>query len=72
MVCLTNMYGAGATRSANEIFHAWLQPGTCSNCPERVVTEPAIYYQAAYVKLLAAFAEPSTMGAAQDAQDTVK
>ena len=105
-VYLTNMYPLGATRSLNEIFHAWFQPGTrwsdaktspCgpppgfvpggpnanaakdgvptklapptgqppqksyrdwnANWPEDswAVTEPGIYYQSAYVKLLSAF-----------------
>ena len=106
MTYLTNMYTAGATRSANEIFHAWFQEKTkwsdartseCGPPPGYVpggpnanatadgvptdlipptgqsaqksyrdwngiwpgaswaVTEPAIYYQSAYVKLLSAF-----------------
>jgi endoglucanase len=106
MTYLTNMYALGATRSANEIFHAWYQSGTkwsdartseCGPAPGYVpggpnanaahdgvpptlspptgqplqksyrdwngiwpdsswaVTEPAIYYQSAYVKLLSAF-----------------
>jgi hypothetical protein len=107
MVYLSNMYSLGATRSVNEIYHVWFQPGTkwsdakasaCGPAPGYVpggpnansaqdgvpvrlspptgqppqksykdwnadwpedswaVTEPAIYYQAAYVKLLSAFA----------------
>lgn len=106
MTYLTNMYSAGATRSANEIFHSWFQTHTkwsdartseCGPAPGYVpggpnvnaaadgvptslapptgqpaqksyrdwngiwpdaswaVTEPAIYYQSAYVKLLSAF-----------------
>jgi len=109
MVMLSNMYGYGASRSANEIFHAWFhwksakwkdaQTSLCGPAPGYVpggpnhnalndgvpaylspptgqppqksyrdwnddgpaksyaVTEPAIYYQSAYVKLLAAFAD---------------
>lgn len=108
MVYLSNMYSLGATRSVNEIFHAWFQADTkwsdakTSRCgpppgfvpggpnanaakdgvPTRLapptgqppqksykdwntggpdsswaVTEPAIYYQAAYVKLLSAFVQ---------------
>jgi endoglucanase len=106
MTYLTNMYSAGATRSANEIYHSWFQARTkwsdartseCGPPPGFVpggpnvnaaangvpaslspptgqpaqksyrdwngpwpdsswaVTEPAIYYQSAYVKLLSAF-----------------
>ena len=111
MVMLSNMSGYGATRSANEIFHAWFHPksakwkdaktSACGPAPGYVpggpnrnaandgvpvtlmpptgqppqksyrdwngdwpessyaITEPAIYYQSAYVKLLAAFADSS-------------
>ena len=106
MTYLTNMYLAGATKSANEIYHSWFQTRTkwsdarTSECgpppgyvpggpnanaaadgvptsmrpptgqpPQKsyrdwngiwpdaswTVTEPAIYYQSAYVKLLSAF-----------------
>jgi endoglucanase len=106
MTYLTNMYSAGATKSANEIYHSWFQTRTkwsdarTSECgpppgyvpggpnanaaadgvptsmrpptgqpPQKsyrdwngiwpdaswTVTEPAIYYQSAYVKLLSAF-----------------
>ena len=106
MVYMSNMYSVGATRSANEIFHAWFAHDTrwsdakTSQCgpapgfvpggpnvnavkdgvPARIappagqppqksykdwnagspdgswaVTEPGIYYQAAYVRLLSAF-----------------
>jgi hypothetical protein len=106
MVYLSNMYGYGATRSANEIYHGWFLAGTpwgdaltspCGPAPgyvpggpnisaqengmpasvsppvgqppqksykdfnaggaesSWVVTEPAIYYQAAYVRLLSYF-----------------
>jgi hypothetical protein len=107
MVYLSNMYGYGATRSVNEIFHAWFWHNTrwdspkTSSCgpvpgfipggpnanaggdgvpatlkppvdqprqkayrdwntpwPEAswAISEPAIYYQAAYIRLLARFA----------------
>jgi endoglucanase len=107
MVYLSNMYPYGATRSINEIFHAWFWHGTrwdnarnspCGPVPGFVpggpngnagndgvpaslkppvgqpkqksyldwntpwpdsswaVSEPAIYYQAAYIRLLARFA----------------
>jgi hypothetical protein len=107
MVYLTNMYGYGATRSANEIFHSWFWNNTrwdsavasqCGPAPGFVpggpdanaagdgvpasispptgqppqksyrdwnapwpesswaITEPGIYYQAAYVRLLSKFA----------------
>jgi hypothetical protein len=105
MVYMSNMYGYGATRSANEIFTGWFLPNTrwsdaltspCGPAPGFVpggpnssaqqngipatvspptgqppqksykdfnsveqssyaVTEPAIYYQAAYVRLLSYF-----------------
>ena len=108
MVYLSNMYGYGATRSANEIFHVWFRtksrwndaqtsqcgpaPGYVPGGPNRnaagdgvpatltpptgqppqksykdwngdwpessyAITEPAIYFQSAYLKLLAAFAD---------------
>ncbi|GAC1630572.1 MAG: hypothetical protein NVS9B10_23130 [Nevskia sp.] len=109
MVMLSNMYGYGATRSANAIFHTWFHPKSekwrdaktsiCGPAPGYVpagpnrnaahdgvpatlmpptgqppqksyrdsngdwpessyaITEPAIYFQSAYVKLLAAFAD---------------
>lgn len=107
MVYLSNMYGYGATRSANEIFHAWFWHGSrwgdaltseCGPAPGFVpggpnssaaqsgvpaslqppvgqppqksyrdwnvgwpesswaVSEPAIYYQASYIRLLSYFA----------------
>jgi endoglucanase len=107
MVYLSNMYSYGATRSVNEIFHAWFWEGTrwdsaktssCGPVPGFIpggpnanaggdgvpatlkppvgqpkqksyrdwntawpdsswaITEPAIYYQAAYIRLLARFA----------------
>jgi hypothetical protein len=106
MVYLSNMYGYGATQSANEIYHTWFAHGTrwsdarssaCGPAPGYVpggpnaqvvkdgvpgsrqppagqppqksykdwneadpdkswtVTEPAIYYQSGYVKLLSKF-----------------
>jgi endoglucanase len=108
MVYLSNMYAYGATRSANEIYHAWFAHGTkwsdalSSDCgpppgyvpggpnaaalrdgvpnsispptgqpqqksykdwniatPENswTITEPAIYYQSGYVKLLSKFVQ---------------
>jgi len=108
MVYMSNMRGYGATRSANEIFHAWFWHGSkwsdaltseCGPAPGFVpggpnasaaqngvpatlmppvgqppqksyrdwnagwpdsswaITEPAIYYQAAYVRLLSYFAQ---------------
>ena len=108
MVYLSNMYGYGATRSANEIYHTWFWHGTkwsdalaspCGPAPGYVpggpdaraveagvpatlrpptgqppqksykdwnvgwpesswaVTEPALYYQSGYVKLLSKFAQ---------------
>lgn len=108
MVYLSNMYSYGATRSANEIFHAWFWHGTkwgdaltsqCGPAPGFVpggpnasatdsgvpasiappagqppqksykdwnvgwpesswaITEPAIYYQASYIRLLSYFAQ---------------
>lgn len=108
MVYLSNMYGLGATRSVNEIFHSWYKDGsrwdsaTTSACgpppgfvpggpnanaagdgvptslkpptgqprqksyrdwntvwPDAAwsVSEPGIYYQAAYIKLLSGFAQ---------------
>jgi hypothetical protein len=108
MVYLSNMYGYGATRSANEIYHTWFWHDTrwsdalASACgpapgfipggpnafaaqagvPETLrppvgqppqksyrdynaeypqdswaITEPAIYFQASYVKLLSKFAD---------------
>jgi endoglucanase len=107
MVYLSNMYGYGATVSANEVFHSWFWHGTrwgnaktsqCGPAPGFVpggpnanagnegvpaslappvgqprqkayrdwntpwpesswaVTEPGIYYQAAYIRLLSRFA----------------
>jgi hypothetical protein len=107
MVYLSNMYAYGATRSANEIFHAWYWHGTkwgnartseCGPAPGFVpggpnaaatqggvpaslqppagqppqksyrdwnvgwpeaswaITEPGIYYQASYIRLLSYFA----------------
>lgn len=107
MVYLSNMYSYGATRSANEIYHAWFWHGSrwddaltseCGPAPGFVpggpnanaaqagvpaslapptgqppqksyrdwnvgwpesswaVTEPAIYYQASYIRLLSYFA----------------
>ncbi len=108
MVYLSNMSSAGATRSANEIYHVWFsaksrwsdaQTSACGPAPGYVpggpnvnaardgvptsispptgqppqksykdwnggwpeaswaVTEPAIYYQSAYVRLVSAFVE---------------
>jgi hypothetical protein len=108
MVYLSNMYSYGATRSANEIYHAWFWHGSrwgnaltseCGPAPGFVpggpnanaakdgvplnlapptgqppqksyrdwnaawpdsswaVTEPAIYYQASYIRLLSYFAK---------------
>jgi hypothetical protein len=108
MVYLSNMYGYGATRSANEIYHSWFWHGSrwddalsseCGPAPGFVpggpnagaaqagvpaslspptgqplqksyrdwnvgwpedswaVTEPAIYYQASYLRLLSYFAQ---------------
>ncbi len=108
MVYLSNMYAYGATRSANQVFHAWFAHGTrwsdalssaCGPAPGYVpggpnasaarsgvpvslapptgqppqksyrdwnvgapesswaVTEPAIYYQSAYIKLLSKFVQ---------------
>jgi endoglucanase len=108
MVYLSNMYSYGATRSANEIYHAWFWHGSrwgnaltseCGPAPGFVpggpnanaakegvpptltpptgqppqksyrdwnagwpesswaVTEPAIYYQASYIRLLSYFAQ---------------
>jgi len=107
MVYLSNMYGYGASRSANEIYHAWFWHGSrwddalsseCGPAPGFVpggpnagaaqagvpttlapptgqppqksyrdwnvgwpesswaITEPAIYYQASYIRLLSYFA----------------
>jgi endoglucanase len=108
MVYLSNMYGYGATRSANEIYHTWFthdsrwsnaRNSACGPAPGYVpggpnanavrdgvpgsvsppaaqpaqksyrdwnvgwpqsswaVTEPAIYYQSAYVELVSKFAQ---------------
>jgi endoglucanase len=108
MVYLSNMYGYGATRSANAIYHAWFWHGSkwgdaltseCGPAPGFVpggpnaaaaqvgvptslapptgqppqksykdwnvpwpemswaITEPAIYYQASYIRLLSYFAQ---------------
>jgi hypothetical protein len=102
IVYLTNMYTAGATRAANELYHSWFWDGTSwdnaltsANGPppglltsgpnpsytgnqtpplgqpiqksyrdwngvgasenSYEITEPGIYYQAAYIRLLASF-----------------
>jgi len=114
LVYLSNMYGFGAERSANEIAHAWFiegsewdnaltsmgpAPGFLAGGPNQgytgaltppanqpitksyldyndwftdpayEITEPAIYYQAAYIQLLSNFATTNIISSTQNEID---